>query len=67
MKKQKTFKLSRRIRSELFWIGDYKNMITNSGIDFDSIYDSNYHEVKIINPRTKKLVRYEPRLTVYYK
>ena len=65
MKKQKTFKLSRRLW--FYILEDYKNMITNSGIDFDSIYDSNYHEVKIINPRTKKLVRYEPRLNIYYK
>ena len=65
MKKQKTFKLSRRLW--FYILEDYKNLIENSGIDFDSIYDSNYHEVKIINPRTRKLVRYEPRLTVYYK
>ena len=65
MTRQKTFKLSRRLN--YYVLSDFKNMITSSGVDFESIYDSEYHEVKIINPRTKKFVRYEPRLTIYYK
>lgn len=65
MKKQKTFKLARKLN--YYVLDDFKNLITSSGIDFDSVYGSNYHEVKIVNPRTRKIVRYEPRLTIYYK
>ena len=65
MKKQKTFKLGRRLW--FYVLSDFKNLITSSGIDYDSVYDSNYHEVRIINPKTRRCICVEPRLTIYYK
>ena len=65
MRKQRTFKLPSR--RNYYVLEEFKTLITNEGIDFNSIYDSKYHEVKIKNPKTQKVINLEPRLTIYYK
>lgn len=61
MRKQKTIKLN----NELSWNADLKLIARQNGITED-FSDYNEYQVKVRNPKTNKVIRYEWRLTFYW-